>query len=121
MVPDEPTRPIVDPKALPLPGSVMRGAELVRQIESWKKSDSVFLGRRLPLDCLYDVGRRKTRRHVEGIRHAIDASCDVDLVAFPIEAQFMICAEIDNHPGIARSRRPRLSPHQEPYLGCEQM
>jgi hypothetical protein len=50
--------------------------------------------------------------HVEGIRHAIDASCDVDLVAFPIEAQFMICAEIDNHPGIARSRRPRLSPHQ---------
>ena len=64
--------------------------------------------------CLYDVGRRKTRRHDEGIRHAIDASCDVDLVAFPIEAQFMICAEIDNHPGIARSRRPRLSPINSP-------
>src|SRR5207253_5804296 len=25
---------------------------------------------RLPLDCLYDVGRRKTGRHVESIRHA---------------------------------------------------
>jgi hypothetical protein len=66
------------------------------------------LCRRLPVDCLYDVGRRKTRRHIEGIRNAIDTSSDVDLVAFSIEAQFMICADIDNHPGIARSRRPRL-------------
>ena len=89
--------------------------------ESWKRSDSAFLGRRLPVDCLYDVGRRKSRRHVESIRHTIDASSNVDLVAFPIEAQFVIFAENDKYPSIARSRRPRLPPHQYGYLGCQQM
>ena len=61
------------------------------------------------------------RRHFEGIRHAIDASSNVDQVAFPIETQFVIFAEIDEHPCVARGRRPRLSPQQYAYLGCEQM
>ena len=65
--------------------------------------------------------RRKARQHVEGIRHAIDASSNADLAGFPIEAQFMIVADIDKHPCIARSRGPSLSPHQYGYLGCEQM
>src|SRR5580700_1594482 len=72
---------------------------------------------RLPLDCLYDVSRRKMRRHVEGIRQFIDASSNVDQVALVIETQLMIFAEIDEHPCVRRSRRPRLSPQQYAYLG----
>ncbi len=82
---------------------------------------TIGLGCRLPADCLYEVRRRKTRRHIEGIRHAIDASSNVDQVAFSIEAQFVILAEIDEHPSVARDRRPRLSPQQYAYLCCEQM
>ena len=61
------------------------------------------------------------RRHVESIRQTIDAPSNVDQVALVIEAQFMIFAEIDEHPCVGRSRRPRLSPQQYAYLGCEQM
>src|SRR5208337_4431851 len=73
------------------------------------------------IDCLYDVRRRNTRRYVESIALAIDASPDIDLVAFPIEAQFMTLAEIDKHPRIARHRGSGVSPHQYSYLACQQM
>lgn len=63
------------------------------------------LGCRLPVDCLHDVSRRKTRRHVESVRHAVDASSNVNLVDFPIETQLVIFAEIDEHPGVARVDR----------------
>src|SRR5271155_3385243 len=72
---------------------------VVRAVDSrgTRYSFSTLSGGRLPVDCLYDVGRRETRRHVEGIRHAIDASSDVDLITFPIKAQFVSFAKIDKH------------------------
>jgi len=61
------------------------------------------------------------RRYVEGIRQPIDASSDVDQIALVIEAQFMIFAEIDEHPCVRRNRRARLSSQQYTYLGYKQM
>ncbi len=72
-----------------------------------------LLGCRLPVDCLYDVSRRKTRRHIESITQPLTRLLMV-IVAFPIEAHLVIFAEIDKHPGVVRSRRPRLSPINSP-------
>jgi len=53
------------------------------------------LGCRLPADCLYDVSRRKLRRHIESIGYAIHAPSNVDQIALVIEAQFMVFSDID--------------------------